>query len=372
MKISPSTKLTSFQILAVFISLRVLVSFSFTPTLRLPPANQDAWMIDLLTGFYIVILYIPSLFLMNRFRNVFFTEYYELIVGKWIGKILSFLTSLYLLYWPFFFTVILIDFIKTTTLTKTPMYVIAGILVAIGVYAAFKGLESQLRAAEVFVFYIIGIVIIFTILGFNKMDFSVFLPVLSDSSFLTLNKSALFLGAGRFSDGVFLLGISAFLDKKYSIIRCLIIGIIVFTLFSMLMTVSIQAVLGVELPKHMNFPYFAFARQIDAFHIFQRIEFFSVAAWIFGFLFKLCPFLTLSAMIMKEVYGAKSEKPFIIPLAVLVYILIITTAVASNPFYRKILFVYIYYAINFFTFAIPLFVFIVYFFRRKSIKNRGY
>ena len=112
MKIGAVLKLTAFQIIALTLVCRILINFGFTPTVILPPSNQDAWIVDLLTGVYIAICYLPLLFLCNRFRNIFITEYFEIILGKWIGKLFAFLIALYLLSWPFTFTQVLLDFLN--------------------------------------------------------------------------------------------------------------------------------------------------------------------------------------------------------------------------------------------------------------------
>ena len=365
MKIGANLKLTSFQIIALVLSCRVLINFGFTPTVILPPANQDAWIVDLLTGIYIAICYLPPLFLCNRFRYVFITDYLEVIMGKWIGKIFAFFLALYLLSWPFTFTAVLLDFVKTATLINTPKYIIVGTLFIITAYAAYKGINTIAKASEILVFYIIGILVVFTILSINKMDFSVFVPILKDSDFLTINKSALFFGAGRFSDGVFFMVLAALLDKKFNVNKSFFIMLFCGTFLYILMTVSTQAVLGIELPKHMNFPYYEFMKHINVFNIFQRIEFLNIAGWIFGFFFKLSAFTALAAMMMKEVFELKSEKPLIIPMLTTIYILLFISGITDNALYRKILFDYIYYLISFFTYVMPYIVVIVCFFRAK-------
>lgn len=370
MKIGATSKMTSFQIVALVLSCRILINFGFTPTVILPPANQDAWIVDLLTGVYIAICYIPPLFLCNKFKNIFITEYFEIILGKWVGKIASFLLALYLLSWPFTFTAVFLDFIKSAALVTTPKYVIVGMLLVITAYSAYKGINSIAKAAEILVFYIVGVIIIFTVLSINKMDFSVFLPVLRDSDFLTVNGSALFFGAGRFSDGVFFLVISAFLDKKYSVNKSFFVMLSLGTLLYMLMTVSTQAVLGIELPKHMNFPYYEFTKHIDVFNIFQRIEFLNIIGWVFGFFFKLSAFTAVSALMMKEIFNVKSEKSFIIPMMIIIFILLFITGITNNAVYREILFESIYYLISFFTYLIPYIVVVVYFIRRKAIADK--
>lgn len=370
MKIGAVLKLTAFQIIALTLVCRILINFGFTPTVILPPSNQDAWIVDLLTGVYIAICYLPLLFLCNRFRNIFITEYFEIILGKWIGKLFAFLIALYLLSWPFTFTAVLLDFLKSSTLVTTPKYIIIALLLIITAYSAYKGINSIAKAAEILIFYIVGIILIFTVLCLNQMDFSLFVPILRDSDLLTVNKSALFFGAGRFSDGVFFLVMAAFLDKKYSVNKSFFIILALGTFLYMLMTVSTQAVFGIELPQHMNFPYYEFTKKINIFNIFQRIEFLNIIGWIFGFLFKLSAFTALAALIMKETFEVKSEKPFIIPMMLLVFILLLTTGITSNPVYRKILFEYIYYLISFFTYVIPYIVVVVYFFRRKTIAKK--
>ncbi|MEL4106168.1 endospore germination permease [Oscillospiraceae bacterium WX1] len=367
MKIIGSMKLTPFQLVALVLSNRILINFGFTPTALLPPANQDAWIVDLLTGVYIAILYIPPLFLANKFRNIFITDYYRIILGKWVGKILAVFISLYLLWWTFIFSTILLDFIKSSSLVMTPQSVLLVVLMLCTIFAAFKGFNVITKAAEIIIFYMLAIIIAFTLLGINKMDFSVFSPVLKDSNFLTINKSALFYGAGRFSDGVFFLVAFAFLDKKYSVNKTFFSFLIPATLIYILITLSTQSVLGIELTKHFNFPYFEFIKQINVFEIFQRIEYLNMTAWVAGFLFKLSAFTLIPALILKEVLGMKSEKPVVIGYALVVLIGLLISPYTYNVVYRNEIFTHVFYYISFFTFVVPFFVMLIYFMRRRKV-----
>ncbi len=370
MMIGNGEKLTSFQVIMLVVTCRLLINYAFTPAFNLPPGNQDAWIIDVLSGVYILVMYLPVLFLSNRFRGIPPAQYFEILLGKYLGKFAGFMISLYLLFFAFFFSVIFIDFIKSSVLTTTPVYAILILLLVIAAYAAYIGLDSIIRAAELLIIFIMFIIIAFTVLNFNNFDMQAFLPILHDSNIFQLNLSAISL-AGRFCDGVMFMVIIAYMDKKYSVNKTFITTLLLFSSFAVLLTVTTEAVLGADYAKRLNFPYYTTTQQINLFDFIQRIEFVNVIGWIFGFMIKISSFIAASSLVMRDTLKTKSNQIFIIPMSILIMVFILMTDITKNAVYRKIIYVYAPYLVSAFTYAFPLILVIVYFFRRKKLKAYG-
>ncbi len=124
-------------------------------------------------------------------------------------------------------------------------------------YIAYKGLKSIARGGEIFVPFILGVILLFIILGYNNYDFTVLLPVLKDSTFKELNIGAIDSGI-KFSDIIILAMIPPYLERKEDLNKIYIKSIIYSIFIIILLVVATQAALGIEYAKHTNFPYFYF------------------------------------------------------------------------------------------------------------------
>jgi spore germination protein KB len=84
-------RISATQLILLIFTNRFMFGFSFMPTVTISPANQDAWIVDILSGIMIFCFAIPLLILASRFPNMSFNEYFEVILGKTIGKIVNFM-----------------------------------------------------------------------------------------------------------------------------------------------------------------------------------------------------------------------------------------------------------------------------------------
>ncbi len=61
--------------------------FTFMPVVTSGPKNQDVWIVLLLSYVFILILNLPWLFLINKFRGMDINEMAEATLGKFFGKV---------------------------------------------------------------------------------------------------------------------------------------------------------------------------------------------------------------------------------------------------------------------------------------------
>jgi len=66
----------------------MMFPYTFLPVMRTPPANQDVWVVQLLTMVFILILNLPLLFIINKFRGFDLNETNEIILGR-VGGIIA-------------------------------------------------------------------------------------------------------------------------------------------------------------------------------------------------------------------------------------------------------------------------------------------
>jgi len=82
-------KISSRQIILLITVSRVTIILTVMSTIYIPPANQDIWLIVILSFFYTILITRPIVFLTNRFKDLSTIGYMEKIFGKVIGKIIA-------------------------------------------------------------------------------------------------------------------------------------------------------------------------------------------------------------------------------------------------------------------------------------------
>lgn len=360
--------LTSAQLLLMSVGSALVFPYTFMPILTAPPANQDAWVVLILTFVYIFILNAPLLFLMNKFRGMTVNETIETILGKIFGKVASLIFVAFFVYCFTACSLITAVFINLYIFPETPTWALL-IYMAVPVsYAAFKGAGAIGRMATFIVSFIILTIIIFFVLGIDKMDFGELTPVLADSTFLELNEGAFLTGA-RYSEILIFFVFSFYLRQKSNINKTYAAALGVFAISFFLILIPTLTVLGVELGKHAWNPYFTFTRQVEGYDFIERVQSLNTLAWFPAALLKLMMYNYMGSYVFAGVVKAKSHKGFVIPIAIIgCFICLLPTMNKSSTveFLRSDrVFPFIVLPV---IFVLPIILLIVYFFRRKKMK----
>ena len=205
--------ITSLQLLFMAVGSALTFPYTFMPILNTPPANQDIWIVLIFSFFYVIITNTPVLLLMSKFNGFTMYEMNELILGKFFGKIISFMFSAFFIFCYATCLSIGAIFINMSILPRTPIWAILFFAVATISYPAYKGSYVIGKLAAFIVPFVMSTIIIFFLMGLNLMDFKILKPILSDSTFRELNLGA-FLTASRYSEILIFLVFSFFLFPK--------------------------------------------------------------------------------------------------------------------------------------------------------------
>ncbi len=361
-------KITSYQAILLIIVFRVIIAFSYLPSVNITPGNRDVWIVVLLSIPYTLVLCMPILFLSNKFNEQTIIEYMERIFGKIIGKIVGSYYTLFFIIFTTLFLSILVEMLDSTMFPATPTWATALIGIGTCLYIAYKGLVNICKGGEILVPFILIVTFLLSILGFKRIDFKVFLPILSDSTLKEINKGTIDI-ALRFSDILALTMIIPYLEEKKKINQIFIKALIYSTLVITLILIVTQGVLGIEQSKHANFPFFTYARTIDLYRFIQRIEFIFVVAWITGNIGKIAGYLYFSSVSVSQVFNKTDNKPYILPCAIIVFIASVIlkdsrSIIGVKQPVQKIILIFSLFSIL----IIPAIALIVYLFRRKNIE----
>ncbi len=364
-------KISSYQAVLLIVVYRAIIAFTYLPVISAPPANQDIWIVLLLSIPYTIILCLPILYLSNKFDDLTIIQYTEKILGKFIGKIVALYYTGYILLFGIILVAILVEILDSTMFSETPTWVTASIMLITCIYTAYKGLEPIARGAEIFVPFIFGVIFLFIILGYKTYDFSVLLPIFRDSTFKEINMGAIDRGI-KFSDIIILAMITPHLERKEDLNKIFIKSVIYSMITIIFVAIATQAALGIDYAKHTNFPFFTFTRLINLFDVIQRVEALFVIAWITGNIGKTSGYLYFTAAAFSQTIEKENNQFYIIPIAIIIWIVTIlikdrrSILGVSEPLMDIIL-----VTSGITIFIIPLITLIVYFFRRKKLSGQG-
>lgn len=361
------SKISSYQVILLITVYRSIIAFTYLPIINTPPANQDIWIVLLLSIPYTILLGLPILYLSNKFNDLTIIQYSEKIFGKFIGKIVGLYYTGYILLFAIILVATLVEILNSTMFPETPTWTTALIMLITCIYIAYKGLEAIARGAEIFVPFIFGVIFLFIILGYKTYDFSILLPILKDSTFKEINMGAIDRSV-KFTDIMILAMLTPHLERKEDLNKNFIKSVVYSSVSIIFVALATQASLGIDYSKHTNFPFFIFTRLINLFDFIQRIEALFVVAWITGNIGKISGYIYFTTVAFSQIIKRKNNQPYIIPVAII--ILIVTIIVKDR---RSILGVgeplmsIILISSGITLFIIPLITLIVYLFRRKKL-----
>lgn len=362
-------KVSSYQIILLIIIYRMIIAFTYGPAINTPPGNQDVWIALLLSIPYTILIYLPILFLSNKFNNLTIIEYMEKIFGKFIGKLVGFFYTVSFLISCTIIVATVLEMLGSTIFPETPVWVTSLFMMTTCTYISSKGLESIARGAEILVPFIIGILFLILALGYKNMDFTVLLPILSDSTFKSINIGAIDF-AFKFPDVLILAMITPHLEKKGEFNKIFFKSLIYSMLMVTIIVIASQAALGVEQAKHSNFPFFTYARLINLLDFIQRIESLYVVSWIAGNIGKISGYLYFTTVALNQTTKRKENKSYIIPIGIIIVISSVIikdrhSIIGTPQSTSRITLIISLISML----IIPLIALIVYFLRSKIFKN---
>lgn len=342
--------------------------YNFMPILNAPPANQDVWIVLIMTIAYLVVLNLPLLYIINKLRGYGLTEIYDLILGKFFGKLFALIYVLFYFYCFAACMLVMAVFINIYLFPDTPSWgILLTFLIAV-TYSAYKGAGVIGRLSTIFVPIIIFTIVIFFLMGLGKMDWRILMPMLADSKFLDMNLGA-FLTAARYSEILIFLTFAQFLDQKVNINKTYVRSILTFAANFMLILLPTILVLGVDFARIAWNPYYVYTRQVEALGFLESMQAINTLAWFPLALLKLSLYNYMVSHVFSGIVGAKSHKSFVIPVSLLGFIVclipIMDTSSTIELLRSDRIFPFVTLPV---IFGLPLIILIVYFIRKKKIK----
>lgn len=312
----------------------LLLTFTFiisTATLFLPSfvtvhAAQDGWLSVLLSSLAGIIVVLVVTFLGLRHPGKTLIEYSEVILGKWLGKIVGLIFILFFIH----ITAIMIREVSTTVngtlLPKTSFETITLIIFLTSVYTVKKGLEVMTRAnvLNLVTIYVAMFTVLFLL--FKDFHFEYFTPVLS-RGFTPVIKDSI-APAGWFGEVVSLAFIMPHLNKPKEARFFSILALLWITLTLMVLVGVNIMIFGPKFSSLISFPSLRAVRYINVNEYIQRLDIVFIIPWIISNYIKICFFFYVTVQMICR--WLKSETPHKMVMAIGTVIFIMSLALFEN------------------------------------------
>jgi spore germination protein KB len=316
-------------------------------------AGRDTWISAL-------VAFIPALFigyvissLAQRYKGQSLVEYSQVILGKWLGKIVAVLLLLYL-----FHDISLVvrgfgEFFTSAITPRTPIMVFFSAIIILAVYAVRGGLEVIARTNQIFLVILIPLGIAASLLTLKDKDYGNLLPVL-EFGLLPALKGGLVL-VSLYSTFLVFSMIFPFVNdnkpalKKYSLWTMAILIV----MFLGPLTGPI-AMVGPERAQGLFFPTFQILRDIQIGSL-QRLDLLGIMLWSMGSFSKVSLFLYAISVGIAQLFGLKEYRSLAAPIGCLCAIVALLLSEDLMEVFRFFKDVYPLYS-TFFGIGIPTFL----------------
>ncbi|PFH91105.1 endospore germination permease [Bacillus sp. AFS088145] len=284
-------------------------------------AKQDGWislLIGLIAACLIFAVYIK---LYSLFPDLPFTKYIQIILGKYVGKILA---LIYVLYFLYIAARALRDFEDLLTITlynASSLISIGLIMMLLTMYAISKGLETFARSCE-FIFIVI-MFLVFLFIGFEIISKLIKIdnlrPVLENGWKPVFKASPISLTI-PFGEVLTFTMIMPHLNKQDLAIKvgipALLFSGLILTLFAVLNT----AILGPSVIERTTYPLLTSVSYINIADFIQRLDTFIVVIAVCNAFVKITIYFYCAVSGAADLFNVKKTDQLVYPIGVITVI----------------------------------------------------
>jgi len=108
-----------------------------------------------------------------------------------------------------------------------------------------------------------------------------------------------------------------YLNDTQKVKRVFLFSTTLIVIFFLLITISVQTTMGVELAKNQEFPFYSAVKLIDIGNFIERIESIHMGVWLLGGFIKVTFFFYLSVLGLSQLFNLKDYTPIVLPTGLL-------------------------------------------------------
>ncbi|QFT90622.1 Spore germination protein YndE [Bacillus sp. THAF10] len=330
-------------------------------------AKQDSWIAGLLglaIGLPFIWLYSK---LANRFPGLNLAQIFEALLGKWIGKSVSFVFfSCFAFLLASFVLRDIGDFMTTVMLVETPIDAILLIFLAVVLYAVRLGLEVFARVTEVFIPFVVILFLVLFLSISPKIDIQNIQPIFENGA-KPIFRGAISILTFPFLELFVFLMIIPYTNNPRQSQKGFILGTIIGGGILIIITLLSVMVMGVNETARSIYPSYDLTKGINIGRFFQRIEAMMALIWFITVFMKLTILTYVTALGLAHTFNLKNYKSMTFPIGILLFLLSLIIFPNSSYLIEFTPTFELYTLI--FGFVLPIFLFLMAIIRKKKTES---
>lgn len=281
-------------------------------------AGNDAWLSAILA----TIIGLLSIWINNYLRALYpdktLIEVFSLLLGKWLGNIMSII---------YVFSALVIgtqiiwyvgDLITTTYTPEISAYPVNILFVVTLVIALLYGLEAVFRATIVYFILLFPLYIFTLLLVTPNIDIKNLLPILENGISPVIKGTIPLLSLSAWPMIILnMVPLSHFSDVKKAN-RSTVYGYLLGMFTAFVGVLMCILVLGGTITANLRYPLFVLSTEVNVGTIFQRIEGIVVAVWLTTNFISTFFFIYLGVKGMSQIFKLTDYRKIVIPIGLII------------------------------------------------------
>lgn len=295
-------------------------AFYTSPAAVIRSVGTSGWYMTLISSATALLGFMFIYLLLRRFPGKNLMEIYDIVLGKYIGFIFSFVLFIWILYTNAINLREYIEVLKTYTMPLSPIRFLTGLVMIAIVIFSFLGLEAVARFSRLIAYILLIGYLSVLILSAQNYNIGRLFPVFGYGL-----KTTVLHGLSRSSayGEVIFLGIIASSLQGHKHIRR--IGIISVILSGLIISSSI-ATYTLSFPytvaQETTAPMYVMATLINYGRFFKRLEAIFLFIWNISSLIEITALFYAALMIYCHIFRISDKRPIIIPIAIVFFTLV--------------------------------------------------
>ncbi len=367
MKDHPRFQITSHQLLFMIVGSTIATGILSLPRVASGDAQQDAW-IAVIAG---AVVPFVSLFLMDRlgkfFPDLTIVEMTQLLMGKFIGSII---TVLFILYIVFIQGIILrsgTEIISMYSLPKTPISVTSLLITLVVIYITAKGGKVIGRLNEILFFILIFNFVLLVPMP-NMIDHTNLLPI-GGTGFMGIAKSA--LPTAFAYGGIEILFIAyPMVTRKDKIFKSALAAVFIIMFLYLQVTITGLLIFGVEAMQLLMWPVLIILKVINI-PLLNRLEFIFLLLWAAVIVRPVVNHGFMAALSLTQLFKLDINKYYFFTVVIISFLIYSVSLIPRNIVEVFKWVEYGGYAFLIFSIGYPLLLYLTALMRKGKVKQYG-
>ncbi|GLX67811.1 GerAB/ArcD/ProY family transporter [Paenibacillus glycanilyticus] len=292
------------------------------PSIMISIAKQDAWISGVIALVAGMAMALGTAFICKANKGQLFVSWMESSFGKPVGIAIGLLLGIY--YFNSFCIIVrsFTNFVSDIVLDQTPLYMLAGIMVAVTAFTVMQGIEALARSAFVVLILILVVVPLSVFVLYTDIDFKRLLPLFDESAARMMIASL--PPVALLSEVSVLLLLTPYMKKPAAGLQAGLVGTVLGALQLLLVLLLGLTIFGQQLVPMMSYTFVNIMAIVEVGEFLERIEVFTVSVWFLTMYIKMSVFLFASVHCLVHSLRLRSERHMVFGLSVLAIVTSLT------------------------------------------------